>query len=312
MLDIYNKIFNIDPIDDFENFNIIIKKIDNYYFIKYKNNMPANIYYYKLDGIYLYCLDETALSVFLTKNNIVLTENVSYTKYINKSGKKNDSKITTNHYQEISRICIYDSVKLYTDHFEADYVDLYSVNIHDAGYLIKDWIAKYKKLVSDNYQNIIPEMSAGLDTRSLTYFWRDLKIKDVYTKDDPMEKDIACDVIKRISEATINIGHKPKYPITLSGKGIIVDPSRFLKEHYYKNNTGQFKVKHITEYITPYLDKNIAMIKPDNIQQLKYTMQYLLARDLMDIPYKSFLRKSVIFTEEIEKDANQLIKEWGF
>ena len=40
-------------------------------------------------------------------------------------------------------------------------------------------------------------------------------------------------------------------------------------------------------------------------------MQYLLAGDIMDVPYKSFRREDFSFTDDMEIEAKRIISYWG-
>ena len=63
--------------------------------------------------------------------------------------------------------------------------------------------------------------------------------------------------------------------------------------------------------ICPYLDKEFVKIKPEYLNQLKIVMQYLLAGDIMDVPYKSFRRDDFLFTDDMEIEAKRIISYWG-
>ena len=40
-------------------------------------------------------------------------------------------------------------------------------------------------------------------------------------------------------------------------------------------------------------------------------MQYLLAGDIMDVPYKSFRRDDFSFTDDMEIEAKRIISYWS-
>lgn len=317
----YEQIFFVDNIEDFENFNIIVQHIDDYYYIEFKNHISCNIYYIKIKNQYIYSMDENVLADYILSNKFydALTENQNYIDYFintsEKTGRKHDGSIRSNHYQEISVIGLYDNVKLYADHFDVVYIDnLFSVPIYDAADIMKQWLERYKKLITKKYKDIVPELSSGLDTRALTYFWRDLKIRDVYTKNDPIEYPLVQQLLTYINPwIKLHIGKRPSYPISLSGKGgdIYAVANRYMPPDFLIYLIGQFHTRQLIFYICPYLDKCFLQIKTDYLKQLKVVLQHLLAKQYMVFPYLSFARKPFIFTKEMNEDAERIIKHWN-
>ena len=310
---------NFNDVEDFENISITIKRVDNGIKIEFKNSIPANMHYYEKDGYNVYCFDEEILADYLREHSIELTENENWKYYMSQEGHKKDGELHHNHYNEIKRIALYEYLIVTPEKIETkEITGFFSVDILDAGPIIKRWIERYTKIIDQNYNNIVADLSAGLDTRSLTYFWRGKNIFKIYTKNDPDEipivqelhekyfKDIRLTIGEESEDSNLNL-------ITLSGKGadLFAVRSRFLDPKFYEECICFINFELLCLGICPYLDKEFVKIKPEYSNQLKIVMQYLLAGDIMDVPYKSFRRDDFSFTDDMEIEAKRIISYWG-
>lgn len=307
---------NFNEVESYHNFNFVVEKKENCFEIHFVNNIPANMHYYVFNGKYSYCINEELLADYIKDKGVELTINDNWQQYQNMK-KKYDGMLKHNKYNEIQRISLYDKLTVYVDHFDVIKItDLFSINLNDAGNIIHNWIEKYEKLISEHQSHLCVELSSGLDTRSLAHFWKDDKIYNIYTKNDPDEIPIVQQLCaKYFPNAKLVIGVKENNNeiITLSGKGadMFVINGRKADPSFYKNNICNNNFKHLVKSICPYLDRDLARINP-NGTNFKVIMQYLLVPEYMDIPYKSFARVPFIFTEEMREAAYEVIKHWGF
>lgn len=309
---------NFNEVESYHNFNFVVEKKEKCFEIHFVNNIPANMHYFVFNGKYSYCINEELLADYIRNKGIELSINSNWQQFQNMK-KKYDDKLKHNKYNEIQRIELYDKLTVYVDHFDVIKItDLFSINLKDAGDIIRNWIEKYEKLISEHSSHLCVELSAGLDTRSLAHFWKDDKIYKIYTKNDPDEVPIVRKLCAtHFPNAKLAIGVKGNNNdneiITLSGKGadMFVIKKRKANPSFYKNNICNNNFKHLVKNICPYLDRDLARINP-NGTNFKVIMQYLLVPEYMDIPYKTFKRRPFIFTEKMRKDAYDVIKRWGF
>lgn len=310
---------NFNEVESYCNFNFVVEKRENCFEIHFVNHVPANMHYYVLDGKYSYCINEELLADYLRGKGVELTINDNWQTFQNKE-KKRDGDLKHNKYNEIQRITLYDKLTVYIDHFEVvEITDLFSVDLKEAGDIVRNWIAKYEKLIGEHQSHLCVELSSGLDTRSLAHFWKDDQIYEIYTKNDPEEIPIVQELCaKHFPKAKLVIGtkdceHSDDNVVVLSGKGadIFVVKSRIGDPEFYRNSICNNKSKHLVKYICPYLDRDLARIKPNGVN-LKIVMQYLLVPEYMDVPYKTFKRESFVFTREMRKVAHDVMEAWGF
>lgn len=313
---------NIKHVTNFENHNLKINNNGIYISIIFKNSIPPALYFYKNDEYFVFSFLEEELYNFIKSNFDVTSEiNEAWQKYMDME-KKKDIYLTINKYKAIQYYCLYENMKIYYDgHVEYDKIDdLFTVDIHDSAEIVHDWLHRTQINVNDAYScgKLCSELSSGLDTRSLTHFWRDKSDILVYTKNDMDEIPTVKELINtHFRHNNIKLIYDKKLcsdKIKLSGKGADLwgVESRFMSIEYVGNymslHEGLAK-KYIFD-IVPYCDRQLMRIKADYIRQFKIVMQYLLARDLMDINYYSFKRRRFLFTFAMEKDALKIIKEW--
>lgn len=313
---------NYNKIESCENFNLKIKKFFNYIELSFKNTYSSNFFYYidKNDKKYL-SLSEDNLAKYLLENNIVFELHINE-EYENWKNRKIEDKanwsvaqLKTNKYEEIQRIYkLWDSIKVYSDcSFDVTYCELLDrVDIDNAKDLIIDWIIRYKDIFSyikENNISIIPELSAGLDSRALTYFWRDNKNVNVYSKNDKKELEYVNKLIE-IIKPNIYINNKDyTYGITISGlgNGNYNRDQRSILENY----NGIHCAKHNVKDICPYFDKQYLRLTSSiyNHFDFKIFLQLLLCNDLINIPYITSCTNYFIIDEQNSIKAREIFEK---
>lgn len=288
---------NFDDIESYENLNLKIDKFNDHIEIIFKLTYSTNIFIYENDNYY-----------YLSFHHKQIFE---------KFGEKNVKR----YYNFFNKLI------LYKDHYEIiedTNISLYSVSIFsDEGIkILKDWINKYTKIIQNiNPDNLCIELSGGIDTRILSYFWRNTNnTYTVYTKNDPNEVNEAINVINYINEnfpVTINtvVGNKSeKYTsnsnyVNLNG-GNILHGLCFSNDVKYKMNINDFynninnschsnKSKHIILDICPFYDKEYLKLKGEYDGQIKVLLLFYLCKEknLYKLPIKSFKRELFDITE---------------
>lgn len=313
---------NYDKIESCENFNLKIKKFFNYIELSFKNTYSSNFFYYidKNDKKYL-SLSEDNLAKYLLENNIVLELHINK-EYENWKIRKIEDKanwsitqLNTNKYEEIKRISeLWKSIKIYSDcSFNITYCKMLdNIDIDNSKDLLINWIIKYKDIFSyikENNINIIPELSAGLDSRVLTYFWRDNKNVNVYSKNDKKELEYVNKLIEIIKPNTYINNKDYTYGITISGQGNGSYNQDI--EHLIKNFDGSHNSKHIVKDICPFLDKQYLRLTSHiyNVFDFKIFLQFLLCKDLCNIPYITRYANKFIIDEQNSIKAREIFEK---
>lgn len=316
----YEKIFFYDDIPSYHTLNLDIKKQDDSYIISFERVISSNLYFYRTESNqFYYSFSEEDLAEFLVNElGVQLTENSNFVNFMNQQ-KRSDNTVKVNHYEEIYVLSLYHSVVIRKTGFDPVYIDdLFTVPLEDAKSIIYDWINTYTDLCKEHKDTILPDLSAGFDTRALTYFWRELGIDKIYTKDDTDELYIVKQIVSEINDKYdqhISLTHTVSGntdKIRVSGKAadIFAVKERFLDQNYLINNIGKFKHQLLANGIAPFLDKNILKLRPYSVNIFKPLIQYLLAKPLMHIPYKTFARRDFTFTQEKIDVVENIIKTW--
>lgn len=312
-------IFN--EIESFENISIQITKTENNIIIQFKNTFPSNLFYYiDEDGKYYLSLLEDNLATYLKENNICeVKDNPEYQAWIDlkKADKMNWSTglLKTNKYIPIKRIYkLWNKIIVNPDcTFDVDYIiddEIATVPIRNAGEIIKNWIIKYRDIFrSHNPQDFIFELSAGLDSRALTWFWRyNSEQYRVYSKVHKDELPIAKEVAKRLPIGEFMTSKKGINGITVSGIGN--SSKSFNDRDIFEHYAGIHHSKHLIKDVCPYLDRDFLKVYGDYPQQVKLVIQILLAEDLIDIPYMTWMDKHFWFTENSIRECKTIINKW--
>ena len=306
---------NFDQIENINGFNFSVNKENNKVIIKFINTYSTNFFYYKYGNRYWLSFDEQTLADYLIKHNLI--KGIIDDRYIE------SNKITIikfyNKYPEIT--CedkFFSTLELYKDHFNVNYCfsKMLYIPIRECGTIVQNWINKYKTYIGSlDPEDLIMEISGGIDTRTLTYFWRNTGKKYyIYTKNDPNELPEALEVIKKLpcKEYTSEKESPIKdNKIILSGM-CNISVNHFTDLYDFRNYIGNRRITRIVNDLVPYYDKEYLQIKGDYVTQLKTTINYLLCKpdNLHLLPYKTFRKELFTFDEKTIEKCEEIIKCW--
>lgn len=306
----YNTILTnkkFDEIKDYENYNLLIKKINDYIEISFKLTYSTNVFIHQENNIYY----------------ISLNADLMYEKF-----DKNDVTI---HYKTFDKLILTkDKYKFIDDENLMWTVPLKS---EDGVNILNNWIKQYKNIIQNiNPKNLIIELSAGIDTRILTYFWRNTgKIYDIYTENDYREIKYANDVINYINnnfKSQINAVNdyddiaRDQPRIVLNGLNLIngkLEMTNF--ETYedlclYRNNMTAHKdcwntVLHVVRDIIPFMNKEYLKIKGSFNAEIKLALFYLMCEEkkLYNLPIISYHTVLFNINEYDVKDTVNYLKD---
>lgn len=330
MIPFYDNIItkeNFNEIYTYDGVSIKIVKNENNVIISFKNTYPSNFFYFidKNNNYYL-SLNEDLLASYLKDNNISeITYNKEYIYWENKkvTDKENwaTCDLSCNKYYQINRISkLWEEIKIFSNcHFEVKYYDynnilLHDINFNDSKDIIINWIIKYKNIIKNiDENNLIVELSAGLDSRALTAFWRyNDKKYIIYSKNDDDELNIVNLLKDKLPIKKLLTSKKGISGITLSGLG---NPSHDGDLNHYlffqENYRGVHCAKHLIKDICPYCDKDYLRIKENYYHQLKYFISYLLSKDLINIPYLTTRKGPFNFSKKNIDEYESIIKSWN-
>ena len=175
---------NFYEIKDFENHNLVVRRVGDHIEVYFKLTYSPNLWIYTKNGYYYISVNHA---------NII--------------------GVLTNDQSDVSHIFeFFSKLYLYKDHYEIHYlkeseINIYKVNRNSHGNyvfanIICDWVKRYDKLINSiPIDKMCIELSGGYDTRILTYFWRySNKVFNVYTKKYSYEAYTAQNVINAIQE----------------------------------------------------------------------------------------------------------------
>ena len=305
----YNTILtnkNFDKIEDFENYNLLIKKINDYIEISFKLTYSTNVFIHQENNIYYISLNSDLMYEMFNKNDVII-----YYKTFDKL------ILTKDKYEFID-----DENLLWTIPLKSNK----AINI------LNNWITTYKNIIQNiNPENLIIELSAGIDTRILTYFWRNTgKIYDIYTENDNREIKYANDVIDYINnnfKSQINAvnnycefkGDQPRIVLNgmnlINGKLEMIDFESYEQLCISRNNmaTCQFSrdfVLHQIRDIEPFLNKEYLKIKGSFNSEIKLALFYLMCeeKNLYNLPIISYHTAPFNINEYDVKDIVNYLK----
>lgn len=300
LLDYYISNENFNTIKDFENFNLVVKRIDNYIKIYFKLTYSIDIFIAnESNNFYIFFNPEFCKE--FNENNIVLNKNLWKELYIYKD-----------HYEFIN-----DNSNKFED---------IELNSYEAKQIIFNWIKKYKYIISNiNPNNLVIDLSAGFDTRALTYFWKDNNQKySIYTKPDERELIEALTIINQLpyKEYAYNFDEfkyidNTNY-IRLTG-GSNIHRNKYVDKECWLNEIGnplfqQKKWYNCLVNLCPYYDKEYLRIYSKELSKLKKIfINYFLLKDcnLYKYPYKSFKKEFFQFNDFWIKKCENIITNWN-
>lgn len=276
-----NKFQLINNVKNFENINLKIERNESNIEISFKLTYSVNIFIVNDNKYYYVSFNPKLLLEYFSEDHIV------------------------RHYAFFDKLILNKDIYKFT--YSKNELYVIPINSSEGINIIKNWINRYINIV----QNITPsnlniEMSAGIDTRVLSYFWRNTNNEYlVYTKNDPDEYEDAVNVINYINDNflvslnTTSEKNNLKSHIVLNGGNIIHGLYRTTSVYdFYNVINNPFKsqkAKHIIKDICPYYDKDYLKIKCEYPGQLKIVLlKYLCEeKDLIKLPIKSFERKNL-------------------
>ena len=308
---------NINLIKNYKNPLVEITNDNGVVSIKFDTMPPPLFYFINEDEKYFFSFNEDALMSYLLHHGEIKEAIVNPFYEMVKNKQVSERYIKSNKYPFLFYIVNYENLKIKANGLDYDIItDYYSVPIREAGYIVYKWLRKYKEKIKSISDRLVPELSAGMDTRSLTYFWRDLhNVPTVYSKITEHGLDIEVPVVKsilsRIFDEQKLVHHKISGYVTLSGKGITSSASKYNNKSHLNHDPSLFTPSRYFNQLMPYKDRDFMRIRPEHPWQLKTVMQVLLAKDLMDIPYYSAHTQLFTFTDEMIKEAEDIIKQWN-
>lgn len=275
-----------DEIEDFENYNLNIKKINDTVEISFKNTYSTNVFIYENNNKYWMCLNPYVMYEHFNKEDIIV------------------------HYNAFKKLILTKDNYTFID----DENTMWSVDIlsDEAIDILNKWIVKYKNIIQNiDPKEFIIEQSSGIDTRILTYFWRNTgKTYDMFTILRKGEIEHSMDVINYLND---NFPSKSKVyndyndinkkcpSLCLCGLNLVngenemTEFESFEKLCKERNNmtTESFSfhfVKHQICDIQPFVDKEYLKIKGEFNGQLKLVLFDILASEngLDKLPIISF------------------------
>lgn len=312
---------NYDKVESFENISIKITKNDNNVNIYFKNTFPSNFFYYKDNNGKMYLsLIEKKLAQYLKDNNICnVTHNQDYDDWVDM--KKNDKLhwstglLKVNVYNEIQRIYkLWENIIIYPDcSFDVNYVkdtEIATIPIRESGDILKTWIIKYKEIFNSiSPNNFIFELSAGLDSRAFSYFWKDNPKYRLYSKNDDLELPIVKNLLKYMNVSNeLLTSKKGVKGITVSGIGN--SSKSFNDRDIFEHYAGIHHSKHLIKDVCPYLDRDFLKIYGDYPQQVKLVVQLLLVPQYISIPYITWINRKFNFTTNKIREIRTIIDKW--
>jgi len=327
--------FNFNSVNDYESLNLI-EQNSRIYGHKHQDDkiiFEANfvacpcIYYVRQDDLFCFSFDVDQVVEFAQQHNIPLTDTYDNLKDISdnirshiKSSIMKRYKYNINYIEKWKKVTLDNKGNFKIE--ENNFIP-FQLEIKYNYSLFKKWVIKYKKLVTNliNKNKFIPTITAGLDTRALTAFYRD-RIKDINyyyltaIKGDGKnnvnkglkEVEIADKVAKKIGllgERVEFLNIKDKEYITLSGQfneninsyDNPNDPDWIYKflQHAW-GNTSDYRYDY---QLLPFLDDDWLIFKQDfeNKELQRCLFMLLFASDILHIPFISGARLFNVYTE---------------
>lgn len=202
---------------------------------------------------------------------------------------------------------------------------LFSIPIIDAKNLIIEWRDKYLNLVDSLCKKgkFIPTLTGGVDTRVLTYFWRNQKNFDSYYL-KAIKNDGKNDVEKGQQEIEISKKILDRFGFdlkrtenkfgkdTLTGKWTDVYRFKFCNDKLFLKNVVN-KCEHSYGEFYPFIDDIYLKIKTN--VNMRCLLLMLFCEDLLDIEILSKKKEGMVKFHDKYKDliesCNRIISSWG-
>jgi len=217
-------------------------------------------------------------------------------------------------FKGISVISFYDKVTVSGKNIntKSSSIKLLSKPIEDAGDAIKSWIDRYYEICRSHKEQLLADLSSGLDTRIFVYFWKNfrkavhvchLKIRNSTVNgnaDDSITEFLAKKLDVKLR------GEEPRFHLA----GLASEPFRsgnlFMNKDFF---TTKNMFSSVSYRISPFADKEILQIKPNLPNVLHTALALLLVPDLLSVPFCSGT-----YTYNSDslpmKEAKELLKQW--
>lgn len=236
---------------------------------------------------------------------------------IHKTGRKSLHEIPK-FYEEITPVWNFDSIIIDKDKTEitkkTSRLFTKPEKLSDSN--IEAWIRKWEAKLSQ--ADYIPDLTAGTDSRTLTYFWRnDSRIKKVFNRRTKrfckvdFDGTICDEVLKRIrpDAQVIHDSADTDGKGSLSGNGTEwFKCNVFLRSEDFVRCCVPFCNNGIlldTKKFLPFLDPLLLEICPDSIESLRDRLLKRCAEDLADIPFWTLDSDTETYTIELKKDGEE-------
>jgi len=324
---------------------------DKYIDIHNKNFLKSVLVSYK-DGAF-------SLEPISPLEDLQIAHNYIEVGRLHRFGKLHNDKICEQLYRSQNFIRDWKHIRIDRETFalekeDLDFSEAYSVNVEDSFDLILQWIEKYKSLTEKyvSKQMFIPTLTGGLDTRALTYFWRDfigkpitkyfLKINKTadarkYAEDpaaylskygetimntaklelakDAVEHKLSSQVAKRLGNLEVQ-AKLENFQTSLSGLG--TDSSQFIERMNNKEWVRQVVgTRCATErLIYPFYDDLFLRIKFHRVHEQRILFALMLCPDLLDIPLVSDRKFGQYMFSDLDLNVisycEELLKKWNW
>jgi len=280
---------DFDDIKDFENVNLKIERVNDHIEISFKLTYSPNMFIYN-DGTYYYIC-------------------VNYNTLVN-AGFEQDKLFREKNF--FNKLYLYRNSYVFDKFIERPKMFVYPKGKNKYLNIIKSWVKRYTQIIKNiDPDDIRLEVSGGMDTRILSYFWRYNPVNyTVYTKSNSDETEIAKNVINYISDnfpCNLTITHDKdatkKYELNGGNiiHGLFIKTTKKDFQEVIGNSMVSNKSKHIVKGICPFYDKELLQLKGDYAGEVKLILFYLLCNDkhLYKLPIRSFTGCKFNFTDDI-------------
>ena len=212
---------------------------------------------------------------------------------------------------------------------------LYSVELKDAYDILHELLVKYRKLIQNyiNYDNFMPTITGGIDTRALSSLWKDIYKGDTFfikeVKNDGKnlielgQEDLECATLVGEALGLTNHTNNRQGRKTLSG--MYTDNINSLANIYLNEPDFVYKfIQHSTRWsgeLRPFADDLYLQIKQPKKKLFRCLMVLLLCPELRGYPlvgtewlYEKYGNRPYNFDVEFApyiEEAQEILDYWG-
>lgn len=283
-----------------------IKSVTDHIEITNTSLIPIAIFYYIIDkDNFCYSTSFDDVKTYLILHNITIDYTDDYTYYENKPDIIEIQKCKT-----IKKITKYNKLNIYINgtyviqEFK-DEIKTIPLNCDLWINTLIQWIRRYTDLV--NQLDFTPTLTGGLDTRILTYFWKNNTYNSYYLK--AIKNDHKNNLYKglkeiEISQKVLDRLHKNlkriEYFTGYTYSGLFSEMDNFDDNFLYEFVSYHFSNRDLctTNTILPFLDSNYLKLAKPSFPYMKVFLAKLLCPNLLDIEIYSHDNCPVYFFED--------------